>query len=287
MTHTPILVTGATGRVGRHLVTQLADAGHPVRAVIRDPAKAASLPPAVEVVVADLTDPRSLTAAFDGVERVFVLAPPPPTPDMEQLEINAFVAAEQAGARRIVYLSNFGAGRFHDPLFAAHGANEWRLRSLACDWTILRPTRFMTEVPFTWHGILTEATLREPVGGQPLTIIDPHDIAAAAALVLTTDGHAGRIYELTGQTITGAQIAEQLSAAIGQPIGFEDCTQDVFDRDLADGGVPAQVIEILREVFRTVRDGQWYDTPALSTLLGRPPRTYTDWLRDNHELLPK
>jgi len=287
MTHNPILVTGATGRVGRQLVTQLAAAGHPVRALVRDPAKAAILPPAVDVVVADLTDPRSLTAAFDATERVFVLAPPPPTPDMEQLEINAFVAAEQAGARHIVYLSNFGAGRFQDPLFAAHGANEWRLRSLALDWTILRPTRFMTEVPFTWHGILTQATLREPLGGQPLTIIDPHDIAAAAALILTTHGHASRIYELTGQTLTGAQIAGHLSTVLNRPIGFEDCTEDDFDRDLAEGGVPAPVIEILHEVFRTVRAGQWYDTSTLADLLGRPPRGYADWLRDNRELLPK
>ena len=73
MTHSPILVTGATGRVGRQLVAQLAAAGHAVRAVIRDPAKAASLPPTVEVVVADLTDPRSLTAAFDGAERRLAL----------------------------------------------------------------------------------------------------------------------------------------------------------------------------------------------------------------------
>ncbi|ORW94718.1 hypothetical protein AWB92_10375 [Mycobacterium sp. IEC1808] len=286
MTHNPILVTGATGRVGRHLVTQLAAAGHPVRALIRDPSKAATFPPSVEAVVADLTEPRSLTAAFDRAERVFVLAPTPPIPDMEQLEINAFVAAEQAGARHIVYLSNFGAGRFHHPLFTAHGANEWRLRSLAVEWTILRPTRFMTEVPFTWHGIHTEATLREPVGGQPLTIVDPHDIAAAAALILTTDGHASRIYELTGQAITGPQIAEHLSATLNRPIGFEDCTEDVFDRDLAEGGVPAAVIEILHEVFRTVRQGHWYGTPTLANLLGRPPRSYADWLRDNRELLP-
>ncbi|OBI87446.1 NAD(P)H-binding protein [Mycobacterium sp. 1245805.9] len=279
-----IVVTGATGTIGRHLVTQLAAAGRPVRALIRDSSKAATLPPSVEVAVADLTDPRSLTAAFDGAERVFVLAPP--TPDMEQLEINAFVAAEQAGARHIVYLSNFGAGRFHNPLFTAHGANEWRLRCLAVDWTILRPTRFMTDVPFTWHGILAEATVREPLGGQPLTIVDPHDVAAAAALILTTDGHASRIYELTGQTITGPQIAEHLSATLNRPIGFDDCTVDVFDRDLADGGVPAPVIEILHEVFRTVRQGHWYDTPTLANLLGRPPRSYADWLRDNRELLP-
>jgi uncharacterized protein YbjT (DUF2867 family) len=284
MTLAPVLVTGATGTVGRHLVTQLAAAGHPVRALIRDPNKAATLPPGVEVAVADLTEPRSLAAAFDGARRVFVLAPP--TPDMEQLEVNAFVAAEQAGADHIVYLSNFGAGRFSAPVFAAHGNNEWRLRSLRIDWTILRPTRFMTEVPFSWHGVLTEAVLREPLGGQPLTMIDPHDIAAAATAALTTEGHASHIYELTGQTLTGSQIAEHLSDALGRPIEFDDCTDDVADRDLADGGIPPRVIEILHEVFRTVRQRRWYETPTLQNLLGRPPRAYIDWLRDNHNQLP-
>jgi uncharacterized protein YbjT (DUF2867 family) len=277
----PILVTGATGTIGRHLVTQLAAAGHPVRALVRDPTKAATLPPSVEVVVADLAEPPSLSAAFDGTQRVFVLAPP--TPDMEQLEINAFVAAEQAGAQHVVYLSNFGAGRFRDPLFTAHGNNEWRLRSLRTAWTILRPTRFMTEVPFTWHAVRTQDVVREPIGGHPLIMIDPYDIAAAATTVLTTDGHDARIYELAGQALTGGQLAQHLSDSIGRPIRFDDCTEDVAARDLADGGVPPAVIEILREVFRTVRQGQWYHTSTLQQLLGRAPRTYTDWLHDNHD----
>jgi uncharacterized protein YbjT (DUF2867 family) len=276
----PILVTGATGTIGHHLVAHLAAAGHPVRALVRDPSKTTQFDPAVEVVIADLLDPPSLPAAFDGANTVFVLAPP--TPDLEAIETNAFIAAEQARAQHIVYLSNFGAGRFNGPLFAAHGANEWRLRSLNTSWTILRPVRFMTDVPFAWTVIQRERVWREPLGGHPIVMIDPLDVAAAAALTLTSPGHEHRIYELTGPALSGTQVAQHLSEALGTALQFEDSSDDDAVADLHAADVPAPVIEALREVFRTVRDGHWYQTSSLQTLLGYPPRTFADFLRRNH-----
>ena len=139
-----ILVTGATGTVGREVVHHLLQTGQHVRVLVHEP--------------------RTLAPAFDGVRKAFVLAAFP-GPDMEKMEINAFVAAEQAGVGHIVYLSNFGAGRFDGELWTGHGANEWRLRTLTSTWTILRPTRFMSSLPFVWTSGSTTADCSNRTAG--------------------------------------------------------------------------------------------------------------------------
>src|SRR5438105_2362115 len=112
MTTPALLIVGATGTIGRHLVQHLLDLRQPVRVLARDPAKATALGD-VEVVQGDLSKPETLTAAFAGIEKVFVLAPP--APDLVALEGAAFDAAKAAGVLKIVYLSNFGAGSFGTP----------------------------------------------------------------------------------------------------------------------------------------------------------------------------
>jgi uncharacterized protein YbjT (DUF2867 family) len=177
----PILVVGATGTVGSELVSQLLQAGQNVRALVRDPVKARNkLGADVDLVVADLAKPESLTAAFAGIDKVFVLAPP--VSDLEELEANALATAEQAGVGHVVYLSNFGAGTFDDDLWRAHGANEERLRNLDLAWTILRPVRFMSNTPYGWFSVREKNRLVEPHNARKVTLIDPRDIAAAAAV---------------------------------------------------------------------------------------------------------
>ena len=197
------------------------------------------------------------------------------------MEINAFIAAEQAGVEHIVYLSNFGAGRFDGELWTAHGANEWRLRTLKSTWTILRPTRFMSSLPFVWMSVLDNGRLLEPHGGRKVVMIDPHDIGAVAARALTTSGHEGKIYELAGQALTGFEIADQLSEALGRPVEFVDAGDDETRQDLVTSGLPAPIADSMLEYFATLRAGQWYETSTVADLLGRPPWSYQDWLRDH------
>jgi uncharacterized protein YbjT (DUF2867 family) len=280
MSDSLILVTGATGTVGTEVVRQLVQSGQDVRVLVRDAAKA---PSGVDVAVGDLTQPRTLTPAFDGVQKVFVLAPFP-FPDAEKMEINAFVAAEQAGVEHIVYLSAFGAGRFDHELFRGHGANEWRLRALRSTWTILRPMRFMSHVPLVWTPVLDKGRLLEPHGGRKVVMIDPYDIGAVAARVLTTAGHDEKIYELSGQALTGAEIAADLAAALGRPVEFVDAGHDEYRQHLIASGLPPEVAEGTQAYFETLRARHWYETTAVADLLGRPPRSYRDWL-DEH--LPK
>lgn len=278
-----ILVVGSTGTVGREVVKQLVEAGKNVRALARDPVKAAELGAGVEKAFGDLTQPETLGEAFAGAEQVFVLAPP--VPNMEELEVNAFAAAAAAGARQIVYLSNFGAGAFDDDLFRAHGANEKRLQKLGVEWTVLRPTRFMTNTPFGWAAIRDRGQLIEPLGGRKVVMIDPRDIAAVAIKALTTQGHDGKIYELSGEALTGLDMAEHLSIALARPIEFVDATVEEARVELLRSGLPPLIVDKVLFYFATVRADRWYEMSAVREVLGRAPRTYSAWLEENAQAL--
>ncbi len=285
MKNPTILVVGSTGTVGREVVKQLVEVGQNVRALARDPNKAMKLGGPVDVAIGDLAKPETLGEAFAGADRLFVLAPP--VPDMEQLEANAFATAERAGVKRIVYLSNFGAGTFDDDLWRAHGANERRLRALKMSWTILRPTRFMTNTPYGWASVHDKGQLIEPHGGRKVTLIDPRDIAAVAVKSLTTPGHEGKVYELIGEALSGAEMAQSLSASLGKPVRFVDATEDETRDDLTRSGLPSAIVEKVLYYFATLRAGHWYETSTVRELLGRPPRTYAAWLRENSAALTK
>jgi uncharacterized protein YbjT (DUF2867 family) len=175
-----LLVTGATGHIGRELVRELDARKADVRILVRDPARAADLPASAERVTGDLGDPASLTAAFDGAERLFLLVP---GIGVEHTE-NALAAARTAGVRHIVLLSSYAA--LGDPIPAMgrwHHEREELLRASGIPLTILRPCGFTTNA-FDWLPTLREATyVLDPVGPGRAALIDPADIAAVAALI--------------------------------------------------------------------------------------------------------
>ena len=275
-----IVVTAANGKIGSRTVRQLAEAHHEVRALVRDPAKASDLATVAEVVTADLADPGALAAAFAGADRVFVISPL--APQLEAFEANAFRAAAEAGAKHIVKLSNFGAGGFPAAPFTWHEASENALRGLGIPWTILRPTRFMSDMPFSWDSLTANATLFESTGDSVVTLIDPHDVAAVAATVLTTPGHDGKTYGLTStEALTGTQIAQKISAAIGRPVTFANPSPDEFRETTLAAGVPEPFVDMLGQYMALVRQGGMRVTTTVADLLGRAPRTFDEWLASN------
>jgi len=278
-----IVVTGAAGTVGSQVVKHLAEAGHRVRALVRDPAKAASLSRSAEFVVADLLKPETLEAAFKGADKAFTVAPP--AAGMELMAANALEAARQAGVKHIVYLSNFGAGKFGpSPVWNWHAAGESRLQALKVAWTILKPARFMTNTPFpfSWHGIKESGVLAEPTGTGRIAMIDPADVGAVAAKILTSGGHEGKAYQLTSSDfLTGEQIAAKIGAAIAKAVRFVDSPPDEIRAKLLSKRAPDFVVDSVLRYFETVREGRWYTTGAVSEILGRPPRSYDAWLRNN------
>lgn len=281
MSKPAILVVGATGTLGSRLVRDLAVAGVKPRALVRSREKGEAIASLATPVVGDLLSPETLEPAFRGVERVFIIGKP--TPDMEALERNAINAAIAAGARRIVYLSNFTAreGSEQRPMHI-HGLHERLVASLDIDWTVLGPTRYMTNVPFVWPSVLNQGVLLETGGAGIMTFMDPDDVAAVAVKALTEDGHEGHTYRLTSEdAYTAADLARLLSKFVGREIKVFEGGVDALRDALIANGASGDHAPVMAKYFDMVAAGDYKTTDIAGKLLGRSPRAYADWLPRN------
>jgi uncharacterized protein YbjT (DUF2867 family) len=275
-----ILVTGATGTLGSEVVKQLVAADQKVRALVRSPEKAA-FGPRVEVVVGDLSKPETLGHAFTGVDKGLVLVN---GLDLAALEGNAFAAAKQAGVKYVVKIS----GRYVDADFLEgsvlahwHNQSESRLRGLGTAWTILRPSTFASNVPLWLNK--EEGALFLPVGDGKDTLTDPRDVAAVAVHVLTTPGHDGALYELTGpEFISYPDAVQRLAATIGRPLKFVDVPKESARAGMLAAGLPSSQADAVLMMFDGIKAGKVYPpTTAIAGLLGRPARSFDEWLSDH------
>lgn len=276
-----ILVTGATGNIGRELVRELDARGARFRILVRDPARATRLPERVERVVGDLGVPPTLTPAFDDVEKLFLL-----TPGIG-IDHTAFAvtAAKAAGVSHIVHLSSFNV--LGDPMPAMgrwHHAREEIIRASGISATFLRPGGFMTNA-LDWAATIREGNyVLNPIGWGRYAPIDPADIAAVAALALTEDGHQGREYVLTGEeAFTVAEQVRIVAEAIGRDIVVrEAATPAEAVRSRFPAGAPQALADAIIEGFALMRaDTVGFRTDAVRQLLGRRPRTFADWCARN------
>lgn len=282
MTQPLILVTGATGTVGSELVPQLLEADVRVRILTRDPARAKKFGSKVEVFKGDLAEPGTLPAAFAGVDRAFVLCVH--RLNLAVMEGNAFAAAKAAGVSHVVKVTgrhvnaDFMAGVPHAQV---HADSEQHLQSLGVPWTILRPTVFASN--FLMWLDRKQGGIFLPAGEGIDTFIHPYDIAACAAKLLTTSGHDGLIYEITSaERLSFAQVADKISAAIGKKVFYQDIPEETARQGMLATGAPAADVEFVLRYFAAVRGGKMYPpTSAVTGLLGRPPRSFDDWARDN------
>ena len=273
-----IFVFGATGKVGRALVPTLLDAGAAVRALTRDPAKA-HIDPRAEVVRADL-DTADLPALLDGADRVFVLT----QGHSADREAAVAQAAARAGVTHLVKLSTTGVhfGQT-DPITRAHVEAEQAVREAGPVWTILRPGAFMDN-RFAWLGsIRDENAVYVPEGDPTSALVHVRDIAAVATLALTTSGHEGKTYELTGgEALTTAQQVAILAEAIGRPIEFvEEPETAARERMVRRFGWPAEAVD---GFFALKRESAAHEHVVFGTverLLGRPPLTFAKWAGEN------
>jgi uncharacterized protein YbjT (DUF2867 family) len=279
-----ILVTGATGHIGRELVRELDARGAACRMLVRDPSRAAGLPDRAERIIGDLDTPRSLAAALDGVERLFLLVP---GIGIEHTE-HAIAAAKAAGVRRIVYLSSYAV--IGDPVPAMgrwHHEREHLIRGCGIPATFLRPGGFMTNA-FDWLPTIRDGGyVLDPVGPGRAAPIDPADIAAVAAVALTEDGHEGEEYLLTGgETFTVAEQVQILATAIGHEIEVRTvATPADAVRFRYPLGAPPALADALVEGLTLMRaDTVGVRSDTARRLLGRRPRTFADWCaRNAHE----
>ena len=281
-----ILVTGATGKVGSQLIEQLTVAGEPVRALVCDPEKAArALPEKVELARGDLDDVASIAAALEGVERLFLLAPP--TQNLVDLERNVLTAARDAagGVGHIVKLSAIGA----DPTAAQfvvreHGRGEAAVRETGVPFTFLRPNFFMQNLLGVAAQIKASGAIHQPGGEQRASHIDTRDIAAvAAAILMDPKKHAGQTYTLTGpQSLTFSEVADTLSRVVGRPVKYVDVPRDMAKAAMIAGGMPPWYAEAISELMDDYRAGKMsMVSDDVERVTGRKPRTLEQFAQDH------
>ncbi len=283
---TKVLVTGATGNVGSWVVQELRGRGASIRAFVRDPDRAAEkLGDGVELAVGDFSDTASLHRALQGADHLFLTSAA--GPQIVEHETAVIDAAAAAGVSRIVKLSTIGA-KVGSPLppFDWHGRIEQHLWRSEVPAVVLRASFYMSNLFGSAEAIRQTGKLFAPADGAKIAMVDPRDVAAVAAVVLTTDGYEGQTYELTGsEAITYEQIAEELSAATGRPIEFVDVPEEAARQGFVEAGMPDWLVEHLIGLFGIIREGALErTTDTVRTLTRREPRTFAQFAREYAEL---
>ncbi|WP_202844555.1 SDR family oxidoreductase [Luteimonas saliphila] len=279
-----ILVTGATGQIGRQVVQQLVDRGADVRALVRTPATA-DLPDGVDVVQGDLLDVDALRRAFAGVRTLFLLNAV--VPDEFTQALIALNVAREAGVQRLVYLSVIHSDRYVDvPHFAGKYGVERMIEQSGFNATILRPAYFIDNDLTIKDVVLQHGVYPMPIGGKGLAMIDTRDIAEIAALELlardrAADGTALTRLNLVGpDTLTGEDVARLWSDVLQRPIAYGGDDTAGFEQNLRQF-MPAWMAYDMRQMAgRFLTDGmrpEAGDVARLETLLGRPLHAYRDF----------
>ncbi|THV23540.1 NAD(P)H-binding protein [Glycomyces paridis] len=268
-----ILITGATGNVGRHLVERLAAEGHPVRALARDP-DAVRFPAGVETVAADLTDPSSVEAALEGATGLHLMSALGSTnltlPNAPEL----LAAAAKAGVRRVTVLWN----GFRGPV-------EEAVEASGLEWTHLQPGEFMSNAATWADDIRSEGVVREPYGRIAHAPTHPADIAAVGAAALTTSAHAGRSYPLTGpQALAVPDQVAAIAEATGRDLRYVELTREEGAERMRAMGMEDAAIDYVLD-WRADPPA-WTAEPSdlVEQITGAPARTFAQWAAEHAAL---
>ncbi|MFB4301530.1 SDR family oxidoreductase [Actinomadura sp. NTSP31] len=267
-----IVVTGATGNVGRTLVRALTETGEPVTAVARR-ITAADVPAGVRAVPADLAAPATLRPALSAADALFLL--------VAGEDPDAIVAAARdAGVRKVVLLSSQGVGT--RPEAYRHPARfEEAVAGSGLDWTVLRSGGLASNALAWAEPIRAHRTAAAPFGDVGLPFVDPDDVAAAAAAVLRQDAHKGRTYVLTGsEPSTPRARAAAIAEAIGEPVRFVEQTREEAHAQMS-RFMPAPIVEGTLAILGDPTPDERRVSPDVRTLLGRPAAPFTAWAQRN------
>jgi len=279
-----ILVTGATGLNGSELVRRLSAKGIPSRALTRNLAKAQSLAslPHVEVVEGDMAHPDSLAAALRGIERAMLISSSDPA--MLDVQSSFIDAARKAGVKHVVKLSGIIPELDSPFRFARmHAEIEKRLEASGLAFTHLRAGEFMPSYFRQVPSIVARGILALPMADARIASIDIGDVAEVAIAVLTTDGHEGKIYPLTGpEALSMAEVAEKLSVVTGKAIRYVDVPPEEARQARLAAGFPPYLAEGLDELFAERRKGKesrvW---PTIEEVFGWKPTSFDEFANRN------
>lgn len=281
-----IVVTGATGQIGSEVVRQLAEKGEKVRPLIRDPKKAAPLSHEnVMFVMGDLSDPKSLDAAFKGAKKLFLLSNG--DPKQVELQHNAIEAAKRAGIEHVVKLSAMGASK-ETPVNLGrwHAQTEEELKQSGMKWTILQPHYFMQNMVMMAGSIKGQGTLYAPLKDGKIAMVDVRDIAAMAVATLTEPGHEGQTYVITGgEALSFEEAARQLGEATGKPVKYVDIPPEDARKAMLGMGMPEWMVNDMMALYGFFAAGHGAATTDVVQKVGKaPPRTFAQFAKESAEL---
>jgi uncharacterized protein YbjT (DUF2867 family) len=277
-----ILVTGATGTVGREVVRQLVAAGQRVRAMTRKPSKA-KFDTRVEVVQGDFSVPDTLAKVVDGVERAFSLTFGPQT-GIHERELAG--AAKKAGVRQIVKLSAMGGdSETKNAIRKWHGEGEQAIKETGIGWTVIRPGGFMSNALYWRETIRTRGKVFSNYGDGRLPSVHPRDIAAVAVRALTSDGHEGKTYHLTGpEALSIGEQVSILSDVLGRRIEYVPITDEAARKGMEQAGMPTFLIDALIPFAAFIRTGKAAAVlPTVEEVTGRSALRFLDWAVEHAE----
>ena len=279
-----IFVSGANGNIGRQVVSELLKKGSQIRVGATKP-EVAARKDGVEVVAFDYTRPETFAPALAGVSKLFVVSPM--NHDLIRGEAEVVKAAKAAGVKHVVRSSVFSAGR-GCTLNEWHGEADEALRAAGIPFTILKPNSFMQNLlNFFGASIKGQNAFYYPAKDSHLSHIDTRDIGFAAATVLTSDGHEGKSYELTGrEALSFHDVAKILTQVLGRTISYIDPGTEAFRSAMLGYGMPGWAVDALVDYLRfCIAGGAAPVTHDFQQLTGRAPISYEQFVRDHAEAL--
>jgi uncharacterized protein YbjT (DUF2867 family) len=263
------------------VLQELLRAGAPVRAMYRSKEDAAMAPAGATAVVADFADRASLDRALESVDRVYLVCSP--VPQLAELESNMVDACRKRGVRHLVQSSALGADTYDKSFPRWHAVVEERVRASGIPATVLRPESFMQNITTYFAGtIYSQGAFYAAGGTARIGFVDVRDVSAVAAKVLTSDGHIGKTYTLTGpEALNYSQVAEKLSALLGRPVKYVTLTQEQLRQSMREMGMPPWQVEALADLQAYYTDGPGAKvTGDVREMLGREPIRFDQFLRD-------
>jgi uncharacterized protein YbjT (DUF2867 family) len=276
-----ILITGASGSVGKAVLAEVARSGAKYRAMYRSAKEAAKAPAGTDTVIADFSDKESLTPALRGVERVYLVCSP--IPDLVQLEGNVIDACLAAGVRRIVLNSALGAGDYGKSFPSWHRKVENKLKATKLAHCILRPNSFTQNV-LTYYApsIRAQGAFYGAMGNARTSYLDVRDIALVATKALRGSEHDGKTYELNGpEALTYSEVAQKISQHSGIAAKYVDIPIEAQRKAMLDQGMPDWQVAALLDLQEYYTGGKGGTVDGvLQGLLGRPPITMDKFLAE-------
>ncbi|HXN96425.1 MAG TPA: SDR family oxidoreductase [Candidatus Acidoferrales bacterium] len=277
-----ILITGASGSVGKVVLQEACRKESNVRAMYRSKEEAAKAPPACEAVLADYSDKQSLRKALVGVTSVYVVCSP--IPQLVELESNMLDACKESGVKHVVLNSALGAGDYPKSFPGWHRKVEDKLKATGMSCTILRPNGFLQNiVTYNAPSIRAQGAFYAAMGDAKVSYLDVGDIAVVAVKALQAGAHAGKTYELNGpEAISNQELAKRISKAARRTVNYVDIPESAQREAMLGLGMPEWQVTALLELQHYYKQGGGAKTDGLlKTLIERAPVTLDQYLTAN------